>query len=209
MSKVFVGSSLWNWSIKNKYYSSKVKVHLRKLEDKTNSISKIGASIWHTGNFKHSELDLLKSWQEELSAIMNCKEVDNVEVQLIVVDHFDTENTKAEVNQWSIENGIEIIDFSEDNSDENAVEIFASSAQKRVIEALQTVMWPQFSDSKLEEDKQIGTEKDVEDFETLFANLVHFKETATGLPDDERRKFAEKVAMSFMKSLGDESGDSD
>ena len=149
---------------------------------------------------------MLKSWQNELSSISKDSDI---EVQLIIVDQFDTEDTKTKVNQWSIENGIEIIDFSEDDIEENTVEIFASSAQKRVIEALQTVMWPQLCDSN--EDKDNPTEKDVEDFETLFANLVHFKETATGLPDEERRKFAEKVAMSFFKSLGEEEngGDSD
>ena len=84
-----------------------------------------------------------------------------------------------------------------------------------VVEALQTVMWPQLchsssSNNELSEEKgQNPNEKDVEDFENLFANLVHFKETATGLPDEERRKFAEKVAMSFFNALGEDGEDSD
>ena len=206
MSKLFVTDSLWNWSIKNKYYSAKVTIRIRKLEEKVDCISNVGASIWYSTSFTHSNIDLLKTWQNEISSISKDSDI---EVQLIVVDHFDTEDTKTKVNQWSIENGIEIIDFSEDDTEENTVEIFASSAQKRVIEALQTVMWPQLCDSN--EDKDNPTEKDVEDFETLFANLVHFKETATGMPDEERRKFAEKVAMSFFKSLGEDEngGDSD
>ena len=49
------------------------------------------------------------------------------------------------------------------------------------------------------------TEKDVESFENLFAKLVNFKETAAGLPDEERKKFAEQVALSFYSALGEES----
>ena len=55
-----------------------------------------------------------------------------------------------------------------------------------VVEALQTVMWPQLCHSSSsnnepsEKKGQIPNEKDVEDFEILFAALVHFKETLDG-----------------------------
>ena len=216
MSKLFFTGTVWNWSIKNKYYSSNVKILQRKLEEKVVSVSNIGASIWFSTEFKHSDVDFLKSWQEELSSISEPKEADP-EVQLIIVDHFDTEDTKTAVNKWSIQNNVELIDYSEDENEETSSEnvaIFASSAQKRVVESLQTVMWPQLCDSNSndeeEEDKgQSPKERDLEDFESLFANLVHFKETASGLPDQDRRKFAEKVAMSFFNALGDEGEDSD
>lgn len=131
-------------------------------------------------------------------------------MQLLVVDQFDCEDSKTCINDWCIKEGIEIIDFSEDedNSDQNDVSIFASNSQKRIVEALQTVMWTQWSSGTSDDtSNDHGTEKDVEDFETLFANLVNFKETASGLPDEERRKFAEKVAMSFYSALGECSGD--
>jgi len=207
--------TVWNWSIKNKYYSSNVKILQRKLEEKVVSVSNIGASIWYSTEFKHSDVDFLKSWQEELSSISEPKEADP-EVQLIIVDHFDTEDTKTAVNKWSIQNSVELIDYSEDENEETSTEnvaIFASSAQKRVVESLQTVMWPQLCDSSSNDEEQEKDqnpkEKDLEDFESLFANLVHFKETASGLPDQDRRKFAEKVAMSFFNALGDEGEDSD
>ena len=183
------------------------------MNEEVKCIPNVGASIWYSTEFKHSQVDFLKSWQEELSAIST---ESGPEVQLIVVDHFDSEDTKTKVNQWSIDNSVELVDFSEDESDENSdVEIFAANAQKRVVEALQTVMWPQLCHSSSsnnepsEEKGQNPNEKDVEDFESLFANLVHFKETATGLPDEERRKFAEKVAMSFFNALGEDGEDSD
>ena len=62
---------------------------------------------------------------------------------------------------------------------------------------------PKFSDTENATTKV--TEKDVESFENLFAKLVNFKETAAGLPDEERKKFAEQVALSFYSALGEES----
>ena len=104
------------------------------------------------------------------------------------------------MTQWSIKHGVEIIDLSEDPEQDDVEQVFAANGQKRVIEALQTVLWTQWCTVQDPE----ASEKDVEDFETLFANLVHFKETAAGLPDEERRKFAEKVALSFYSALGDD-----
>ena len=66
---------------------------------------------------------------------------------------------------------------------------------------MQTVLWTRWCTVQ---DPEAASEKDVEYFETLFANLVHFKETAAGLPDEERRKIAEKVAKSFYSALGDD-----
>ena len=59
-------------------------------------------------------------------------------------------------------------------------------------------MWTELIENIGEADSGATTEKDMEDFENLFANLVHFKETASGLPDEERRKFAEKVALHYV-----------
>lgn len=142
-----------------------------------------------------SDIENLKSWQENLP--------DQVEVQLLIVDEFENEEAKNEINQWAIQNGVEIIDFSEDQDldSEEQVEIFAKNSQKRCVESLQTVIWTQFA---TEQDESCKEESEMEDFENLFANLVHFKETATGLPDEERRKFAEKVALSFYSALGED-----
>jgi len=191
------------WSISNKYYSCKVNIHVlnqRQLSS-CNEISNIGASIWCTTEAKKEDIELLNKWKKDF-------DLDHVDVQLIVVDNFDSEETKSSMNQWAIKEGVEIIDFSEDEEDDTTdtenIQIFASNSQKRIVEALQTVMWTELIENIGEADSGATTEKDVEDFEKLFANLVNFKETATGLPDDERRKFAEKVALSFYSALGDE-----
>lgn len=189
--------------MKNKYYSSKVELHFKKLKDfdKT-SVASIGATIWSTKECSDNDLESLDAWQEKLAD-------HDIEVQLIVVNRFNSEDSKTKVTEWAIKSGVEIIDFSEDEINEEEHEenvgIFASSSQKRIVEALQTVMWTQFSSASEENGQEsTTTEREMDDFETLFANLVHFKETATGLPDEERRKFAEKVALSFYSALGED-----
>jgi len=198
----------WIWSIENKYYSCKVDVHvLNRLQSfKCSEISNIGASIWCTTEAKKDDIEILNKWKKDFN-------LDHVDVQLIVIDNFDSEESKSAINQWAIKEGVEIIDFSEDEDNESTdrenIQIFASDSQKRIVEALQTVMWTELIENIGEADSGATTEKDMEDFEKLFANLVNFKETASGLPDDERRKFAEKVAMSFYSALGDDDDDSD
>ena len=220
------------WSIKNKYYSCDVNIQVHQQSNNASSQEnlKIGASLWYSNNLKSDKvIERLDQWQKELKAYLKVKEsseehssskeveeegIINVEVQLLVVEKFDSDETKSAVTEWSIDRGIELIDFSEDDDDEQIdaenVTVFASNGRKRIIEALQTVMWPEICDTKTDgnNDDSMPTEKDVESFESLFAKLVNFKETAAGLPDEERKMFAEQVAMSFYNALGENSDDS-
>ena len=55
-------------------------------------------------------------------------------MQLIVVEKFDNEETKTIVTEWSIEHGVEIIDFSEDSEEGNdQVTVFAGTYINRVL----------------------------------------------------------------------------
>ena len=75
-------------------------------------------------------------------------------MQLIVVEKFDCEETKTIVTEWSIEHGVEIIDFSEDSEEGNdQITVFAENGKKRIIEALQTVMWTELCDPDTQEGK--------------------------------------------------------
>ncbi|KAK3873376.1 hypothetical protein Pcinc_021609 [Petrolisthes cinctipes] len=47
---------------------------------------------------------------------------------------------------------------------------------------------------------------DVGSFEDLFSNFEHLKRTAAGLPPEQRRDYAEKVAVAFWRAMG---GDED
>ena len=96
----------------------------------------------------------------------------------------------------------------------------------RVLQALECHMWPyrvnkedkpekeeEFSDfvsnsaqtsSALNELEDMMKDEDGDSFEEMFANMARMKEVAGQLPDEERKAFAEKVAMSFWRSLGGE-----
>ena len=181
--------------------------------------------MWYSDQLKSDKvIERLDQWQKDLKTYLKVKDLSeehsskeveeegiNVEVQLLVVEKFDSEETKSAVTEWSINRGIELIDFSEDDEEQEDAEnvtVFASNGRKRIIEALQTVMWPEICDTKTDENNDMPSERDVENFESLFAKLVNFKETAAGLPDEQRKKFAEQVAMSFYNALGENSDDS-
>lgn len=44
-------------------------------------------------------------------------------------------------------------------------------------------------------------------FEDLFAKFGAFKATADGLPEDERKKYAEKITLAFWRSIGGDEDD--
>ena len=50
-----------------------------------------------------------------------------------------------------------------------------------------------------------------EEFEALFAKFANFRDSSANMPDEERKAYAEKVAMSFWNALGgdDEGEDSE
>lgn len=45
-----------------------------------------------------------------------------------------------------------------------------------------------------------------DDFENLFSNIEQLKRTAASLPLDQRRDYAEKMAVAFWRAMG---GDED
>ncbi len=47
-----------------------------------------------------------------------------------------------------------------------------------------------------------GTESEGESFEEMFAKLHEMKLHASSLPDDQRREYAEKMAIAFWKAMG-------
>lgn len=157
---------------------------------------------------------------------------------------------------------LEIIDFSEDDEEDDSG-IFSSTGAQRVIEALHTTPWPnmerrksqntkpgaaqtkaatktdsaQGEEQRREEknNKQNGNELDAallpdvaevfkavgdfgdgsagnkergeeddDDFEELFSKFASIKDRASGMSDNERKAYAEKVATSFWMALGGE-----
>ena len=76
--------------MKNKYYSCKVDVHILNPELSTScsGINNVGASIWSTNEAKKDDIELLDKWKKEFN-------LDHVDVQLIIVDNFDSDESKS------------------------------------------------------------------------------------------------------------------
>ena len=117
--------------------------------------------------------------------------------------------------------GVEIVDFSEDADNVGDEEkLFASSAQGRVIEALQTCPWPNINTKNTEHVRAspetgsvvgtcAGSTEQEDNFEALFAQLSTFRDRSTNMRDEERKAFAESVAVQFFNAIGGEDSSDD
>lgn len=63
-----------------------------------------------------------------------------------------------------------------------------------------------FSDSSLDPSMLRDCLGEDGDFENLFTSFEHLKRTAANLPPNQRRDYAEKVAVAFWRAMG---GDED
>merc|ERR1711899_259572 len=124
------------------------------------------------------------------------EEGNSEEVRLVVVEGFSTDEVRTATLNWAINKGVEVIDLSEDNDEEDirASEEYEEnidqkeskdSVNKRVIEALQTVPWNAFETSVLknsEQNVEIEDEKDQNvdvidgEFKNLMSKLSTFKQ---------------------------------
>jgi len=140
---------------------------------------------------------------------------------------------------WCMEHYFELVQIPDSNKivtnhseDEDNETLFNEKyGYDRVLQALECHMWPyrvnkedkpekeeEFSEfvsnsahtsSALNELEDMMNDEDGDSFEEMFANMARMKEVAGQLPDEERKKFAEKVAMSFWRSLGGDESELD
>ena len=54
----------------------------------------------------------------------------------------------------------------------------------------------------LEKKESQNLEESIDSFEALFAELATIKAKADNLPPDERKAYAEKIALSFYAAMG-------
>nr|XP_054756548.1 alpha- and gamma-adaptin-binding protein p34-like [Lytechinus pictus] len=67
-------------------------------------------------------------------------------------------------------------------------------------------------DALLDEDRQVfealgNEDPEMESFELLFSRMAHMKEKASNLEGEERRQYAEKVAVAFWRAIGGDEGE--
>jgi len=204
--KIEEGDESFIWNVENRYYSAKVILRLIK-EAVPMETFNVGASIYFVESFETDDhIESLRSWKKAFTGGNN--EEDEPEVQLIVAEKFLNEDLKSKVLDWSLENSVELIDMSEDyNEDLEGVHCYSNTATKRISEALQTCLWSNYEQKNKDVEEDDIDENNDDNFETLFSQLVNFRESAGDLPDSERRAFAEKIALAFYSSINSDDED--
>lgn len=208
----------FTWEVNNKYYTCSVRVRVEEniTTDRLSPSAAPEALVMYAGrspvNWRNMSPKLKK-----IHGILGC-----VHIKLLVAQSFKDDSTRLEAQEWAVDEGFEIVDFSEDADNVGVEEkLFASSSQGRVIEALQTCPWPNIQTKKNTEHARdspetgsvVGTDggsNDQEDnFEALFAQLSTFRDRSTNMRDEERKAFAESMAVQFFNAIGGEDSSDD
>lgn len=207
----------FTWEVNNKYYTCSVRVRVEEniTTDRLSPSAAPEALVMYAGrspvNWKNMSPKLKK-----IHGILGC-----VHIKLLVAQSFKDDSTRLMAQEWAVDEGFEIVDFSEDADNVGLEEkLFASSSQGRVIEALQTCPWPNIQTKNTvhardspETGSVVGTDggsNDQEDnFEALFAQLSTFRDRSTNMRDEERKAFAESMAVQFFNAIGGEDSSDD
>lgn len=214
-------------SFNNKYFTVDIELHFSKDVPVEEVLDTAEAIIYV---FEVVNEDALKAL-EGLKKFDSFLEDQSPEIKLLFCPAVSAEMEQVLLT-WCMEHYFELVQIPgsnknitpDDDDDETLFE--EKYGYDRVLQALECHMWPyrvnkedktekeeEFSDfvsnsaqtsSALNELEDMMNDEDGDSFEEMFANMARMKEVAGQLPDEERKKFAEKVAMSFWRSLGGE-----
>ena len=192
--------------IKNKYYEADIEFDLQESSSKPHAVIWIGNADYcdstppDSSKYEESELKLLLRVCPPSSS-----------------KHFPESSKKLQ--DWEIESMSEIINvdpetfdeevqkFREGNGRSSLLDEELQPAGCRLLEALEMVDWPlklvsgkNAIDQKIDNLKHLLSNADdpeLEGFDHAMTLMMELQKTIPNLPDDERRKYAAKVAMAF------------
>ncbi|KRT80733.1 hypothetical protein AMK59_6354 [Oryctes borbonicus] len=215
----------YSWTIDTKYYTANVDLfaitdHYERDEDFNETVK---ALIIHTDCNIETGLTSLNKWEGIES---DC----DLEIKLLVADYCDDESkiSLKEATEWSRKRGFEFIVLNSTiENDENEEIIKEKVGVDRIIEALQTCIWPnlqmkeactpgynnleKLSLHQNEEDfdkliDEVLLDEGMDEFTELFGQLHTMKESIQSLSGSERKQCAEQMVTAFWKAIG---GDDD
>lgn len=222
--RVSEGAQAFPWAIETKYYTATVYLHTTSasVDDYDDTDENIHSLILLFDPNQKTTLDLAAKWIEKC----------HCDVVLLVCARCPSAAepqglSRQHVLEWCIERSCELIETrpGQEDDEEDATGI------KRIIEALHAHPWPQLemkaeapgpsrttnqgprlsagNSGEADRDLKLFTEAmatDGEDvsFEELFAKFKDMKVEADKLSGEERKKFAEKVAIQFWRAFGGE-----
>ena len=214
-----------DWNIVTKYYTATVQLHFldadQVLEDGDTELCNFDdteAVIFICTKSKTCLENCDQLWkriQEQSPAV--CLYVVKSVVEESSVSS-DPEVSRAKILDWCLNNNFELVECDDrDISDTN--DHYEPEGEDRISEALKAHTW---SNLQLAEEKReilsTGLDSALDNlnlgdedlnFEDLFSQLSKMKEASKHLPDSERKDFAEKVALAFLNSVGEDEDDED
>jgi len=201
----------YNLNLKTKYYNATVKLKHFTYADLSNK---------QCQHFECTEALLLycdttsDSLEKAEDVWILAKEHDPA-VCLLIVDSTEErveegagQVSRTEIVSWCLKHNFELIESDEVDESEPG-EIGDIVGKCRILEALKSHTWstmqiiPSPADQQKQEKKESqNLEESIDSFEVLFAELATIKAKADNLPPDERKAYAEKIALSFYAAMG-------
>lgn len=218
-----------SWTIDTKYYIVDVDIHgiTENYQRDDDFNEAVQALIVYADCSIESTLDDLSKWEY---IEKDC----DPEVKLLVSDYCDnkTKISLSDAREWCRKRGYEfvVLHSAETESDDEEEIIKEKKGIDRVIEALQTCIWPNLQMKKLDtagnSKNKIGTitnhnkeeaclndlidevllDEGMDEFTELFGQLHMMKQSVQALSGAERKQRAEEMVTAFWKAIG---GDED
>ncbi|CAN8005641.1 unnamed protein product [Ixodes hexagonus] len=226
-TQVAEGTKAFPWSIETKYYTATIYLHststsVSSYEDSAENIHGL-IVLFNPG--QKASLELAAKWIEKCSC-----EVVLLVCGRCPADAEAEGMSRQQVLEWCIDRGCELIETrpNEEDDEEDATGV------KRIVEALHAHPWPNLqmkgeSDARATQivltvilplsatdSRRPGAQRELElfseamadgddmSFEELFAKFQDMKVEADKLSGEDRKKFAEKVAVQFWRAFGGE-----
>ncbi|KAI4463891.1 alpha- and gamma-adaptin-binding protein p34 [Holotrichia oblita] len=216
-----------SWTIDTKYYTADVDIHgiTEHYQRDDNFNESVRALIVYTDCNIENALQDLNKWE--------CIENDcDPEVKLLISDYCDdkTKISSSDVKEWCRKRGYEfvVLHSTEMESDDEEEIIKEKKGIDRVIEALQTCIWPNLQMKELDtagnskissighhnnEEASLNDlidevllDEGMDEFTELFGQLHMMKQSVQSLSGAERKQRAEEMVTAFWKAIG---GDED
>jgi len=221
------------WSIVTKYYKAEVVLKLFEYKDLIEeSFNETEAVVFYCDTSKDTLEKAELAWMKiKESSPAVCLFVVETATDDVINER---EASRTEILDWCLSNQFELVECDENITDEDGTEsdleqFDEKAGRERILQALRAHTWSNLElieeteDINEGEDNKHGEENipssvtrseeenRTEDptFEELFSQIVKMKDTANNLPDEDRKAYAEKVALAFYKSIGLESDEDD
>ncbi|KAH8039694.1 hypothetical protein HPB51_008287 [Rhipicephalus microplus] len=213
------GVKAFPWAVETKYYTATIYLHTTSASvvDYDDSAENIHGLIVLFNPNQKDTLEQADKW------IDKCR----CDVVLLVCGRCpsaaEPQGKQQQVLEWCVERSCELIETQPNDEDDEE----DATGVRRIVEALHAHPWPQLEMKGKENHKHLSvnltkkffiaastdlklfseamaTDGDDVSFEELFAKFKDMKVQADKLSGEERKKFAEKVAIQFWRAFGGE-----